>query len=108
MLALLAALIVVLFLAIVGRDVGSPGTWSKDFKIHLGLDLTSGTEVALKAVQPNGSPPKQSQMAQAIQIMNSRVNGAGFTEAQVQQQGSNIINVSVPGRNAKQVVALVS
>jgi len=105
MLALLAALIVALFLAITGGNVTNPG---KNFKVHLGLDLTSGTEVALKAVQPNGSPPKQSQMAQAIQIMDSRVNGAGFTEAQVQQQGSDIINVSVPGRNAKQVVGLVS
>ena len=36
----------------------------------------------------------------AKNIMDNRVNGAGFTEAQVQQQGSNIINVAVPGRRA--------
>jgi preprotein translocase subunit SecD len=36
------------------------------------------------------------------------VNGAGVTEAQVVQQGSNIINVSVPGQSAQAVVAKVS
>ena len=45
-LAGLATLIVVLFLAIVGSNIASPGQWGKDFKVHLGLDLTSGTTVA--------------------------------------------------------------
>ena len=39
-LAVLAAVIVLLFLAIVGGNIGSPGHWSKDFKVKLGLDLT--------------------------------------------------------------------
>src|SRR6185437_9104163 len=47
-------------------------------------------------------------MQQAIQIMENRVNASGTTEAQVQQQGSDIINVSVPGQSAQQVVNLVS
>src|ERR1043165_9410355 len=47
-------------------------------------------------------------MAQAKQIMFNRVNGAGFTEAQVIQQGPDIINVSVPGKKSNQVVNLVS
>ena len=107
-LATLVALIILLLVVIVGGNIASPGKWSKDFKVRLGLDLTSGTEVALKAVKPNGGAPSQTEMAQAIQIMNNRVNGAGFTEAQVQQQGSNIINVSVPGSSAQTVVRLVS
>jgi preprotein translocase subunit SecD len=109
MLAVLGALIVVMVLAVIGGDIASPGNWSKNFKVHLGLDLTSGTTVALKAVTPHGSkPPTQAQMNEAIQIMLNRVNGAGFTEAQVQQQGSNIINVSVPGQGSEKVIALVS
>jgi preprotein translocase subunit SecD len=40
--------------------------------------------------------------------MENRVNASGTTEAQVQQQGSDIINVSVPGQSAQQVVNLVS
>jgi preprotein translocase subunit SecD len=108
-LAVLAALIVVLLLAIVGSNIASPGLWGKDFKVHLGLDLTSGTTVALKATAPKGVSTTQfaSDMTQAKNIMASRVNGAGFTEAQVQQQGSDIINVAVPGAGTQKVVSLV-
>jgi preprotein translocase subunit SecD len=104
----LAALIVVLLLAILGSDIASPGSWSKNFRVHLGLDLTSGTTVELRAVKPGGRPPTAADMQQAIQIMENRVNASGTTEAQVQQQGSDIINVSVPGQSSQQVVNLVS
>ena len=107
-LAVLAALIVVLLLAILGSDLASPGSWSKNFRVHLGLDLTSGTTVELRAVKPGGRQPTASDMQQAIAIMENRVNASGTTEAQVQQQGSDIINVSVPGQSAQQVVNLVS
>ncbi len=108
-LAGLAALIVVMFLAIVGSNIGSPGQWGKDLKVHLGLDLTSGTTVALRATAPRGVSSAQfaADMTQAKNIMANRVNGAGFTEAQVQQQGSDIINVAVPGAGSQKVVSLV-
>jgi preprotein translocase subunit SecD len=108
MLAVLAAVFVIMLLAIVGGNLASPAKWSSNFRVHLGLDLTSGTTVALQAVRPGGGTPTSAEMQQAIQIMNNRVNGAGFTEAQVVQQGSDIINVSVPGQNAQKVVNLVS
>jgi len=107
-LAVLVGLIVVLLLAIVGGDLASPGNWSQHFRVRLGLDLTSGTTVALQAVTPSGGTPTATEMQQAIQIMNNRVNGAGVTEAQVEQQGKDIINVSVPGQSAEKVVNLVS
>jgi preprotein translocase subunit SecD len=108
MLALLAGIIVVLILAIVGGDLASPGHWHRNFRVHLGLDLTSGTTVALQAVKPGGGVPTQAEMQQAIQIMDNRVNGAGVTEAQVVQQGNDIINISVPGQSAQAVVSKVS
>jgi preprotein translocase subunit SecD len=108
MLALLAGIIVVMILAIVGADLASPGKWSSNFRVHLGLDLTSGTTVALQAVKPGGGAPTSAEMQQAIEIMNNRVNGAGFTEAQVEQQGSDVITVSVPGQSAQTVVSQVS
>jgi preprotein translocase subunit SecD len=64
--------------------------------------------VELRAVKPGGRAPTATDMQQAIQIMENRVNASGTTEAQVQQQGSDIINVSVPGQSAQQVVNLVS
>ena len=108
-LAALGVLIVVLFLAIVGGNVAQPSKWGSDFKVKLGLDLTSGTTVALEAQAPKGVSSAQfaTDMTQAKNIMESRVNGAGFTEAQVQQQGSNIINVAVPGANSQKVIDLV-
>ena len=39
--------------------------------------------------------------------MDDRVSGAGFTGAVVQQEGPNIITVSVPGKGAQQVENLV-
>jgi preprotein translocase subunit SecD len=104
----LVAIIVVLLLAIVGKDIGSPGKWSQGFKVHLGLDLTSGTTVSLAAVPVHGSKVTAAQMATAQSIMFNRVNSAGFTEAQVVPQGTNIMTVSVPGRNSNAVVKLVS
>ena len=108
-LAALGVLIVVLFLAIVGGNIVQPSKWGSDFKVKLGLDLTSGTTVALEAQAPKGVSSAQfaTDMTQAKNIMESRVNGAGFTEAQVQQQGSNIINVAVPGANSQKVIDLV-
>jgi preprotein translocase subunit SecD len=107
-LAVLVAIIVVLLLAIVGSDIGSPGKWSQAFKVRLGLDLTSGTTVSLAAVPVHGSKVTEAQMATAQQIMFNRVNSAGFTEAQVVPQGTSIMTVSVPGKNSAGVVKLVS
>jgi preprotein translocase subunit SecD len=106
-LAALVALIVVMLLAIVGGNIGSPGNWSKDFKVLLGLDLTSGTTVELQAVVPKGHTVTQAQIDEAVQIMENRVNGAGFTGAQVVPQGKDIINVSVPGPKSQSVIAYV-
>ena len=106
-LAVLAALIVVLFLMIAGSNLFQPASWHKDFQVHLGLDLTSGTTVTLKAKTPKGGTPKATEMKQALQIMQSRVYGAGFTEAQIQQQGTDVITVSVPGAGSQKVVDLV-
>jgi preprotein translocase subunit SecD len=106
-LAALAAVVVLLLLAIVGSNLASPGKWSHDFHVLLGLDLTSGTQVALLAEAPHGKTPSSADMSTAVAIMLNRVDAGGFTEASVVQQGTNIINVSVPGQNAQGVVKLV-
>ncbi|HEY2490412.1 MAG TPA: protein translocase subunit SecD [Streptosporangiaceae bacterium] len=100
-------LIIVMLLAIVGKDVVSPGNWRHDFKVQLGLDLAGGTSVTEEAQTISGKAPSASDMAQARAIMIARVNGAGFSGAQVQQQGSNNIVVTVPGANTQKVVRLV-
>ena len=106
-LAVLAALIVVLVIAVVGKDAFSPSRWHKSFAVKLGLDLSSGTTVTLKAVTPNGGAPPAANMQKALEIIRERVNGTGVTEAQVTQEGNDIITVAVPGAGQQKVVSLV-
>jgi preprotein translocase subunit SecD len=104
----LVVLIVALLLGVLASSTFQPASWHKRFKVGLGLDLSSGTLVTLKAVPPQGSntiPPAA--LSTAVSIMNSRVNGAGFNGATVVPEGSNLINVTVPNKSARQVAALV-
>jgi preprotein translocase subunit SecD len=107
-LAALIALIVIMLLAIAGGDLFSPGKWHNDFRIGLGLDLSSGTLLSMKASTLNGGTPPSAELQEAISIILSRVNATGNTGAQVQTQGSNILNVSVPGKTSQQTAELVS
>jgi len=76
--------------------------------VGLGLDLSSGTGVELQAQAPRGHPPSSGEMSQAGSILLSRVNGTGITGGQVQQQGGNLINVTVPGQGPAEVTNWVS
>jgi len=104
---MLAIIVVVMLVSITGADTFHPGRWHQQFRVGLGLDLSSGTEVVLQAETPQGQPPSSAEMDQARSILLSRVNGTGSTGAQVQQQGSNLINVSIP-RASAEVINLVS
>jgi preprotein translocase subunit SecD len=107
-LAALAAVIVIMLISVLGNETFSPGNWHQQFKVALGLDLSSGTQVVLKAETHNGQPPASGEMQQAISVLLSRVNGTGNSGAQVQQQGSDLINVTVPGKAPQDVINLVS
>jgi preprotein translocase subunit SecD len=104
----LAVLIVIMLLGILGGNLFSPGNWHKDFKVGLGLDLSSGTQVTMKATTPAGGVPSSAEMNEAISIILARVNGTGNSGAQVQTEGNQDLNVSVPGKTTQQTEALVS
>ena len=97
----LAMIIVVMLVAITGAETFHPGRWSQQFKIGLGLDLSGGTELVLQAQTPQGHAPSAAEMNQASSILLSRVNSTGTTGGQVQQQGGDLINVSVPKASAE-------
>jgi preprotein translocase subunit SecD len=109
LLTTLAVLIVVLLLGVLAGSLFQPAGWHKRFKVGLGLDLTSGTTLTLQAVPPRGTTATQlaSDMSTAESIMSNRVNGAGFNGASVTTQGTNLINVTVPGQGSAEVVNLV-
>ena len=73
----LAAVIVIMLISVLGNETPSPGKWQQQFKVALGLDLTSGTEAVLKAETHDGGPPASGEMQQAISVLQSRVNGTG-------------------------------
>ncbi|HEX9066969.1 MAG TPA: hypothetical protein VF843_17800, partial [Streptosporangiaceae bacterium] len=108
-LAVLLALLIVMFATVIGGAIANPGNWHDKFKVALGLDLSSGTTVTIKTVvlRPGSPAPTSGEMSQSIAILNSRINGQGFTGAKVQQQGSNYIVVSVPHKSAQDIAPLL-
>ena len=106
-LAAMGALILVMLIGITGSQTFNPSHWQQQFKVGLGLDLSSGTEVVLKAATTKGAPSAGA-MQQAISVLESRVNGTGNSGAQVQQEGADLINVTVPGKAPQDVINLVS
>jgi len=89
---------------IVGSNIGSPGHWHKDFKVGLGLDLSSGTQATLRAVTQKGQDPPSADMKEAVAIINDRVNASGNTGVSVQQQGATDIQVTAPGQGSQQLI----
>jgi preprotein translocase subunit SecD len=94
--------------SILGAQTFSPSNWHNQFKVGLGLDLSSGTQVVLKAATLNGAAPSSDAMQESIGVLLNRVNGTGNSGAQVQTQGNDQITVTVPGKAATSVVNLIS
>ncbi len=94
--------------AVIGGAFVHPGEWHSKFKVLLGLDLHGGTSVTLKAVNNHGQVPSKTDMNTAIAILTSRFNGLGINNTTVQQQGSQFINISIPGKGASQIRPLLS
>jgi preprotein translocase subunit SecD len=104
----LAAIIVIMLISVLGNETLSPGKWHQQFRVGLALDLSSGTDVVLKAETRDGNPPASGEMQQAMSVQQSRVNGTGNSGAQVQQQGSDTIDVTVPGKPSYDIVNLLT
>jgi SecD/SecF fusion protein len=71
--------------------------WPPQDKIKQGLDVQGGLSVVLSASKPDGSAVTLEEMNTAAQIVERRVNLLGASEATVQVQGSNQLNVQMPG-----------
>jgi preprotein translocase subunit SecD len=97
-----------MLISVLGNETFSPGKWQSQFKVALGLDLSSGTNVVLKAETRDGNPPASGELQQAQSVLLSRVDGTGNSGAQVQQQGGDLINVTVPGQPSADLVSLLT
>src|ERR1700756_1910582 len=97
-----------MLLGILGPKLFAPSQWEHRFKVGLGLDLSSGTQVTLQAQTLNKKDPSTDEMNPPISALPPRVNGTGNSGAQVQPQGSNLLIVTVPGQGSQQTIQLVS
>jgi preprotein translocase subunit SecD len=107
LLIVLAVIIIAMLAGVLRGNIASPSKWHQSFKVGLGLDLSSGTTITLKAATRHNAVPNQGQMTEARNIMLQRVDGAGFSGALVQQQGNQNLTVSVPGQGAEKVASIV-
>jgi len=73
---------------------------------RLGLDLRGGTQVILHATPLAGHKITKGGLDQAVNIIRSRIGGAGVNGASVQRQGNNDIIVSAPGASRGQLSGL--
>lgn len=63
------------------------------------IDTNGGTRVTLTAQTRDGSPPAPDILAEAQQVISSRVDGLGLSGSRVVVDGDNVV-VTVPGDNA--------
>lgn len=91
----LAGLVVVLALLVytAAFGIGKTGTGSAK-NIILGLDLSGGVSITYQTVGDDS--PSSEDMSDTIYKLQQRVDGYS-TEAQVYQEGSNRINIEIPG-----------
>ena len=87
---LLLVLIVAMLLGGTRPQAVRPGKWEHRFKVGLGFDLSSGTQVTLRAQTLTGKAPSTDEMNAAVGVIESRVNGTGNSGAQDQPQGPNL------------------
>ena len=66
-------------------------------KINQGLDIRGGLSVVLSAQSTDGEEVTPEEMESSRQVIESRVNTLGASEATVQVQGNNQILVQIPG-----------
>ncbi len=92
------ALVLLIYTAFVGWGPTKTGAVSN---IKLGLDLEGGVSITYQAVKDN---PTAEEMSDTVYKLQQRVDGYS-TEASVYQEGSNRINIEIPGvSNADEIL----
>ncbi len=98
-LAVLGLIFVVLFLMVFFVGVPGKSSLAERLEPKLGLDLIGGTRVTYTATTMDGSDPPAEQLEEARQIIESRVNALGVSEAEVVVEGNRNIVISLAGEN---------
>jgi len=95
-LAVLGLIFVVLYLLVF---LGGSGSIRDRLEPKLGLDLIGGSRVTYTATTASGQAPQADQLEEARQIIESRANAYGVSEAEVVTEGDRNIVVSLAGES---------
>ena len=101
-LGVLGLVFVVLYL-LVFFGGGAKGSFTDRLHPKLGLDLVGGTQATYIASVQGGQVPSQASMQRARDIIQSRVDALGVSEASVVIQGNSDIVVSLAGHAEDQL-----
>ncbi len=102
----LSALVILLALLVGGAGAAAAwggGQWTP----KLGLDLEGGTEIVLEPVVTSGAQVNQGQIDKARDIIETRVNAYGVSEAEVSTLGGRNIVVDIPGVASPAVLSAI-
>ena len=89
----LAAIIVVLLGIQTAGALFAGWSWTP----KLALDLEGGTRIVLQAQTAEDQTVTQEQLEQAVSIIRQRIDASGVSEPEISTQGSNNIEVLIPG-----------
>ncbi len=96
------------FTSIRGLNLGFTEIPSATEGIRLGLDLAGGASVTFEARTEDGSAPSADEMEVAKTIFRKRLDGKGYTEANIQKVGDKRFTIEIPSvTNTDEAVALL-
>jgi len=96
--AIILVILILLFTAFFGVDVGPLKIPTVEKGVKLGLDLVGGSEITYEAILPDGLTQAEvdSGIETAITMLRQRLNTLGYTEANVYRYGNARIVLEVP------------
>ncbi len=83
--------------ALCGISAWGLGGIFQDGTVVLGLDLSGGSRITYSAVTDDTGSKLAEGMESILQSMRTRLDSAGYTEANVYTVGDNMITVEIPG-----------
>lgn len=87
----------VIVAGLIGLNVAGALFQGSGWTPKLALDLEGGTQIILAPQLESGQQVTGEQLDQAVQIIRSRVDAAGVSEAEINTQGAQNVVVSIPG-----------
>jgi len=97
----------VIIVGLIGLNAAGAIWQGSGWTPKLALDLEGGTQIILAPQLESGQQVTGEQLTQAVEIIRSRVDAAGVSEAEINTQGAQNIVVSIPGTPDEETLARI-